>query len=145
MFYKRLLYKFFDLLNLLVKIFNFLVILLDKFYINLDIQKSMKNRYQNSEKRSYAIRNVTPESMMCIIASCPSIYEGIRELTPIGMSCIIASCPSSYEAERDGEKVYLIIGRVINPSDAGLEGKVGNGEALIEVPRALIDDKRENH
>ena len=64
----------------------------------------------------------------------------IRNITP-EMNCMIGGCPSSYEAKRGGKKVYLIIGKVVNPSEAGLAEKVREGEALIEVPRALIDKR----
>lgn len=90
----------------------------------------------------YNLNDITPERGLCDIAACPSIYEGLKELTPQEMACIVASCPSTYEAWREGKEVYLIVGRVVNPTEAGLEKKVGEGEALIEVPRALIDDRK---
>lgn len=68
----------------------------------------------------------------------------INDVTPKSMNCIVGSCPSTYEAMQGGKEVYLIVGKVINPSQAGLEGlegKIGEGEALIEVPRALIDNR----
>ena len=89
----------------------------------------------------YNINEVTPESMHCVVGACPSTYEGVRETTPEEMNCIIGGCPSTYEATQKGNKVYLIVGRQINPSDVGLEKKVGEGEVLIEIPRALIDNK----
>ena len=89
----------------------------------------------------YKITEVTPESMYCILGVCPAIYEGVRETTPEKMNCVLGACPSTYEATREGNEVYLIVGRQISPSDAGLEKKVGDGEVLIEVPRALIDSK----
>ncbi len=102
--------------------------------------------YNSEEKKmKYKINEITPKSMACVIGSCPSIYEGLRELTPQEMACIVGTCPSPYEAMREGKEVYLIVGTVVNPSESGLEGlekKVGEGEALIEVPRALIDNRR---
>ena len=97
----------------------------------------MENRYKN-------LREVTPAEMKyCIGAFCPAIYEGVRELIPKEMGCCVgAFCPSAYEATREGNKVYLIVGRQISPSDVSLEKKVGEGEVLIEVPRALIDNRR---
>ena len=89
----------------------------------------------------YEITEVTPESMHCIVGACPSIYEGVRETTPEKMNCVLGACPSTYEAIREGNEVYLIVGRQINPSGVGLEKKVGDGEVLIEVPKALIDNK----
>jgi len=93
----------------------------------------MENKYQN-------LREVTPHSLRCVLASCPAIYEGVREITPEEMMCLVGACPSAYEATREGREVYLVVGKQINPSDAGLVKKVGEGEALVEVPRALIDD-----
>ena len=93
----------------------------------------------------YKINEVTPKEMQCIIGGCPSIYEGLRELIPKEMICVVCSCPSIYEAGREGNDVYLIIGKIVNPSEAGLgelEKKIGAGEALIEVPRALIDNRK---
>ena len=92
----------------------------------------------------YKIKNVTPSEFTCLFGGCPAIYECLREVTPQEMDCIVGGCPSTYEAMKEGEQVYLIIGKVVNPSEAGLEGlekKVGEGEALIEVPKALIDKK----
>ncbi|MEA3329308.1 MAG: hypothetical protein U9Q06_01035 [Nanoarchaeota archaeon] len=67
----------------------------------------------------------------------------INEVTPKDMQCVVGACLAIYEAQgSDQESVYLIVGNVVTPSDAGLEGKVGTGEALVEVPRALIDNKR---
>jgi hypothetical protein len=94
----------------------------------------MENKYTN-------LREVTPREMACVVGACPSIYEGIKELTPKEMLCCIGACPSTYEATREGKEVYLVVGKKINPSDAGLEKKVGEGEALVEIPRALIDNK----
>ena len=67
----------------------------------------------------------------------------ITEVTPIELQCGIGACPSIYEVT--SKPVYLIRGKVVNPSEAGfggLEGKIGEGEALIEVPRALIDNRK---
>lgn len=88
----------------------------------------------------YKIRNLTPEEMSCFIAQCPAIYEGTKELTPQDMDCIIGQCPEIYSSKN--KEVYLIIGKIINPSEAGLEGKVGKDECLIEVPKDLIDKMR---
>ena len=42
-------------------------------------------------------------------------------------------------AKIEGTKVYLIVGKRINPSEAGLAQRVGEGEVLVEVPKGLID------
>ena len=69
---------------------------------------------------------------------CPQIYEA-REITPKEMECCVGPCPAIYDARKE---IYLIVGKVVSPADAGLEGKVGDGEALVEVSKALIDNKR---
>ncbi len=61
----------------------------------------------------------------------------IREVTPSIMGCACVTCPQIHK----GDDNYLIVGEQINPSDVGLEGKVGKGEVLIRVPKALIDEK----
>ena len=69
-------------------------------------------------------------------------YQILKEITPERLLCIVGACPSAYEGNREGNEVYLVVGKAVNPIDAGLENKVGDGEALIEVPRALIDERR---
>lgn len=87
----------------------------------------------------YKINEITPKEYQCTAVTCPAIYEGVKELTPKEMACGVGTCPSSYEAKRKGKEVYLIVGKSVNPADVGLESKVGEGEALIEVPKKLID------
>ncbi len=91
----------------------------------------------------YKIKEITPKELLCLVGTCNQIYGGIREITTEKiLACGIAACPSSYEATKEGEKVYLIVGKTVNPNDAGLEKRVGEGETLIEVPRELIDNRR---
>ncbi len=68
-------------------------------------------------------------------------YTNLREVSPKEMQCGIGACPSAYEATREGREIYLIVGTQVNPSEAGLENKVGEGEALVEIPRVLIGKK----
>lgn len=82
----------------------------------------------------YELREVTPKYMRCSFAACPSIYE---EVTPKNMQCSFATCPQIHK----GIDSYLIIGEQVNPSDVGLEGKVGKGEVLIKVPKVIIDER----
>jgi hypothetical protein len=85
------------------------------------------------------IKNVTPKSLSCIAIGCPAIYEGkIKNVTPKSLTCAVIGCSAIYE----GKEVYLIIGKTVNPAEAGLEKKVGEGESLIEVPKALIDKRK---
>ncbi len=81
------------------------------------------------------IRELTPEYMRCTSMACPRIYE---EVTPKDMQCTSMACPEIHE----GNDNDLIIGKRVNPKEFGLEKKVGKGEVLIRVPKALID-KRE--
>jgi len=87
----------------------------------------------------YKINEITPKAYQCAIDNCPSIYEGVKELTPKEMQCIAAACPSINKAKNEDKEVYLIVGKNINPIEAGLEKKLGKGEALIEIPKGLID------
>jgi hypothetical protein len=91
---------------------------------------------------TYKIKDITPREMQCIIAGCPAIYEGLRELTPPEMACLIGGCPSVHEATQDKQEVYLIVGKAVNLAEFGLEGKLGEGKTAIEVPRALINNRR---
>lgn len=87
----------------------------------------------------YDVRKVTPEAMKCILASCPAVYE-VVERTPKKLDCVVGSCARIYE-ESQGRR-YVIIGRVEKPEEFGLEKKVGEGEALISIPKGLIDEMR---
>ena len=82
----------------------------------------------------YEVKELTPEELRCIVGSCPAIYE-IENLTPKGMNCGPGFCPGIYGSEGN----YVIIGTKVNPADFGLEKKVGENEALIQVPKKLID------
>ena len=79
------------------------------------------------------LREVTPKAYQCNWGTCPAIYE----VTPKNMRCTITACPQMH---KEGDS-YLIVGEQVNPSDVGLEGKVGPGEVLIRVPKPLIDEK----
>lgn len=94
--------------------------------------KSMTEEYQIE-------REITPKELLCVIGGCPAMYESIRTVTPTNFDCGIGPCPGIYEAATSAENVYLIVGKQVDPKAAGLEQKVGAGEVLIEVPRALID------
>ena len=98
-------------------------------------------------ENEYQLREVTPKILRCLLAACPAIYEGVRDVGKF--DCAIIGCPGIYEAKdciagigcpdiKKRGNVYLIIGKQVDPKDAGLEKKVGSGEVLIEVPRELI-------
>ena len=85
----------------------------------------------------YELRELTPDKERCFGGiGCPAIYE-TREITPKRDRCVVGACPSVY----DGDEFYLIIGQKIDPKDAGLVEKVGEGEALIKVPKRIIDER----
>lgn len=82
-----------------------------------------------------AIYELTPKELQCIIGGCPSIYE----LTPKELLCCVGACSTIYSEESS----YLIVGKQVSTQqtkELGLERKVGEGEVLISVPRALIDN-----
>lgn len=88
-------------------------------------------------ENGYRLKERTPEKMKCILGNCPSIYETVLDVTPKEFSCILGNCPQVHKF-RDN---YLIIGKRVDPKEVGLVGKVGEGEVLISVPKALIDNK----
>lgn len=79
----------------------------------------------------------TPKSMMCVgLLACPAIFKNIQERTPKEMACIgVLACPAVFEHDTS----YLIIGKVVNPLEYGIEKRIGEDEVLIEVPTKLID------
>jgi hypothetical protein len=82
----------------------------------------------------YKIRELTPESMKCgIIYGCPSIYELVSS------DCAIGGCPSVY-GDKDDEDIYLIRGDVIDPKEVGLEENFGEKEALVKIPKRLLEN-----
>ena len=66
-------------------------------------------------------------------------YNRIEEKTPQEYSCFCGSCSAVFSTKIEGAEVYLIVGRRIDPSEAGLAQRVGVGEVLVEVPKGLID------
>jgi len=65
-----------------------------------------------------------------------------QKTLPQRIWCIGRACPQIYEGMHKGNESYLIVGEQVNPSDVGLEGKIGEGEILIRVPKNLIDSKK---
>jgi len=112
-------------------------------------------------ERKYNVREITPKANMCIAAACPAIYE-VDEITPKENMCIIGSCPAIYDIKNktptenacavaacaaiyeDKSGKYLIVGKIEDAKNySKLEGKVGEGEILISVPKEIIDNRRE--
>jgi len=79
------------------------------------------------------MKEVTPAGMKCCTTDmCPAIFE----VTPADMKCaVMASCPAIF----DSGDVYAIIGKIIPAIALGLSDRVGPGEGLFLVPKALID------
>ncbi len=86
--------------------------------------------------QKYRLKEFTAEVDRCIVGGCPGVYE-LKDITPEGERCVFGACPSIYEVKES----YFIVGQVVNPSDFGLEGKVGEGEALVMIPKKVVDRK----
>jgi hypothetical protein len=61
-----------------------------------------------------------------------------KELTPKLEMCIVGSCPAIFETNK---KSYAVIGKVLNAKELGIGKRVGKNEVLIEVPKNIIDKK----
>ena len=62
-----------------------------------------------------------------------------KELTPDSVNCGIAACPALFETSSG---TYVLIGRAIAADEVAscLPGRVGEGEAAIEIPRELLSE-----
>ncbi len=85
----------------------------------------------------YEVVELTPKEEKCIAGiGCPAAYK-LRQLTPqIIRNCVVGACPEIYEANKNS---YLIVGKIIDAKEFGLESRVGQGETLISIPKTLID------
>ena len=64
-------------------------------------------------------------------------YKNLKEITPKKMRCdSCTTCPALFEVDK---RKVLVVGKRINPKDAGLGHKVGKDEAIIEVDRGLLE------
>lgn len=63
----------------------------------------------------------------------------LAEITPDSMHCGIGACPAIYKTSHE---TYILIGVKLKAQHAKelLQGKIGVGEAAIEIPKRLIDD-----
>ena len=96
-------------------------------------------------KTEYTLRELTPGEMICPPwGGCPAIYE-LERKTPEEMCPPFGTCPDIYQGKEGTpqENNYIIVGKLIDSSEFGLEGRVGEGEVLISIPKRLIDEKRE--
>lgn len=60
----------------------------------------------------------------------------LKDVTPKPYRCGIGSCPAVFERGND----YFIVGQRAEPSEFGLDDKVGQLEALVRVPKSLLSD-----
>ena len=67
-------------------------------------------------------------------------YAELKNLTPERFDCGVGPCPAIYETKHD---TYLIIGKLVEPSEVGLGKKVAAHERLIEIPRELLLGRKE--
>ena len=61
----------------------------------------------------------------------------LKNITPKNMSCGLGACPAIFKNEQGN---YLLIGRKVDQTgiNADVLNRVGKGEVLIEVPKALL-------
>jgi len=128
--------------------------------------------------REYSLNEVTPEEMLCVIGTCPAVYQvedvtphenrcgigvcpavyNVKNITPKELDCSpLPICPNIYEAERvttpeldcgigacpdihKAQENYLVIGKIIGSEHSGL-AELAEGQTVIEVPKALIDNR----
>jgi hypothetical protein len=68
-------------------------------------------------------------------------YGKLVNRTPESLRCGVGPCPAIYEVMRGGKpKKMLVIGKRVDPRDAGLAKNINRGEVLIEVPAAIFSD-----
>ena len=89
----------------------------------------------------YNLRDLTPESMRCIVGNCSAIYE-ITSVKAEDCASAMVGCPTVY-GDIDNTKIYLIVGKKLNPKEFGLVEKIAESETLIAVPRSLLDKLKE--
>ena len=82
-------------------------------------------------RANYLLKEITPDEFRCGVGMCPAVYELAK------LDCGVGSCPTLYEDEN--HQNYLIIGKKAAPKMFGLEGKIGNDEVLISIPKDLVD------
>jgi len=92
-------------------------------------------------KQEYLVgRELTPPHLACGIGACPAIYEAIRQ-DGIEQDCILGACPEI----KPRDNGYAIVGTLLTSEQvksAGLEGKVAPHEAVVFVPKGIIDERR---
>ncbi len=103
------------------------------------------------KEAKYQIRGLIDND--CVIGSCPQIYEIVKTDCLFGAcpgvygvkstECMAGACPAIFN-DPENKDVYLIVGKQMKPEEfEGLAEKVGAGEAVIAVPKSLIDKLHE--
>lgn len=90
-------------------------------------------------KPKYSLKNLTPPEM-CAAAACHQIYE-LEEIS--SEDCAGMACAGVYRPKGDGD-VYVLVGRQLSPEEVGLASKVGEGEAVIEIPKITLEKVLKN-
>lgn len=85
-------------------------------------------------------RELTPLRADCLIFGCPAIYEATR-VEDARQDCILGACPDVI----DTPNWYAVIGTRLDEKqikETCLEGKVAPHEAVVFVPKDIIDKRR---
>ena len=74
------------------------------------------------------MKEITPDKFRCTLVECPAIFT---------TKCHLGHCPA---IAKDGNN-YIIIGKIVTVDDhPELAGRIGDGEAAVEIPAELIDE-----
>ena len=60
-----------------------------------------------------------------------------KELTPKNTMCgnCCEQCPAIFETDNNS---YLVIGKVVDANELGVEKRIGKDEVLVEIPKGLL-------
>jgi len=67
------------------------------------------------------------------------IMDKLKDITPrnhLSLCWPIPGCPAIFE---DDSKYYVLVGELMDAKSLGIENRVSDGEAVIKVPKMLID------
>jgi hypothetical protein len=84
------------------------------------------------------LKDITPESLKCDFGACPAIFA-LEEVAPEALGCrpTVPMCPAIFKSKGGA---YVIVGKLVDASTyQELDGRIGDGEVAIEVPKELID------
>jgi len=69
----------------------------------------------------------------------------IKDITPKEFKCIVGACPGIFETDRN---TYILIGVELKKDQLrhlGLQGRVGNDETVIEIPKDILNKAQIKH